>query len=120
MVYLGGDKFNNITFANALLLQNLVFRSSFHLNEPSPWKLRHNTRYQSVGLRREGPSRVILKMLVFLIWQAFALTVYACKESGWAGDWIWLTIRLPPRDVVIFSSSSSREHFRFIRKFESK
>ena len=35
------------------LLRNLVFRSSFHLNEPPPWNLRHNTRYpyRSVGRR---------------------------------------------------------------------
>jgi hypothetical protein len=51
----------NSNFANALLLRNLVFRSSFHLKEPPPWKLLRNTRYpyRCVGRRRVDPSRVI-------------------------------------------------------------
>ena len=41
-------------------LRNLVFRSSFHLNEPPPWNLRHNTRYpyRSVGRQRVAPSHI--------------------------------------------------------------
>ena len=52
--------------------------------------------------KKENP--LWLKLVVFLIWHAFASTVYACKESGRPGDWIWLTIRLPPREAAIFSS----------------
>ena len=47
-------------------------------------------------------------MVGVLIWQAIAWAVYACKESGWAGDWIWLTIRFPPQDNATFHGSGTQ------------
>ena len=42
-----------------------------------------------------------------LIWQARGWPVYACKESGWAADWIWLAIRLPPSLPLFIATSPS-------------
>ena len=50
----------NSNFANASLLRNLIFRCSFHLNEPPPWKLAQHEILIEV-LVDEGSARVVVE-----------------------------------------------------------
>ena len=50
----------NYNFANASLLRNLIFRCSFHLNEPPPWKLAQHEILIEV-LVDEGSARVVVE-----------------------------------------------------------
>ena len=51
----------NSNFANASLLRNLIFRCSFHLNEPPPWKLAQHEILIEV-LVDEGSARVVVDL----------------------------------------------------------